>query len=156
MGCFYTSIIVSVAFKVTADGPSVKTQILNQCDSILHFFEPQRPWKSLMQLPGKVQSTWLSPLKYFLQRASLPHTLPYSMSFTFQESEELSWKSKHYCNRNDVLYRALLPTNKLDERPMVNPLHLQKTGQGWGLLPTGISFSPSPLLLNVVFWASVG
>lgn len=41
MGCFYTSIVISVAFKVTADGPSVKTQILNQCDSILHFLNPE-------------------------------------------------------------------------------------------------------------------
>lgn len=46
-----------------------------------------------MQLPGKVQSTWLSPLKYFLQTTPLPHILIYPMSFRFEESEELSLKA---------------------------------------------------------------
>lgn len=140
MGCFYTSIIMSVAFKVTADGPSVKTQIFNQCDSILHFFEPQRPWKTLMQLPGKLQSTWLSPLKYFLQTTPLPHILIYQMSFIFEGSQELSLKARYYCNRNMYFTEFWHPLRIWVQDLWLNPSIWKKQ---LGLLTTIMSFSLS-------------
>lgn len=57
-----------MVLSIIADGPSVKAQTFNQCDSIVHILNPKGLGKSLMLLPGKVQSTWLYSLKYFPQK----------------------------------------------------------------------------------------